>query len=262
MQKRIILVCGLSHSGTTLVDAMLGNDKNGFSCGELYSLYTKPPRQLKCSCCVSGKCSFWSKLTTVPKSSIHEYFLNYYDFIVDSSKFLPWVEHSIKSHHLHCGNLKEIKIVKLVLVQRTPEETFYSFWKRRMGRGHGNIELFVRNSKRYYSNFLKLDFPFIQVSLNSLLKDPKEKNFQKLCAEVGIPWMNGKRAFWTDHRHRLHGSGKVAAIMRNLIPSKFYSPPQLETIKNFPLERVSEECDKKLRPVLDLVDKSSEVSII
>jgi len=44
---KIILICGPAHSGTTLIDAILGNDPDGFSCGELFTLWDDP---LLCRC--------------------------------------------------------------------------------------------------------------------------------------------------------------------------------------------------------------------
>jgi hypothetical protein len=61
MQNKFIYIMGRGHSGSTILDALLGNGENAFSLGELVSGIFK--KEDVCSCGKKIKdCSFWSEV--------------------------------------------------------------------------------------------------------------------------------------------------------------------------------------------------------
>ena len=71
--KRLVMVCGAARSGTTMLDLMLGNAEDAFSCGEIYALF-RPFRthhfDPECTC-GSRDCDTWRQLRAVPEADFH-----------------------------------------------------------------------------------------------------------------------------------------------------------------------------------------------
>ncbi|MGK7888624.1 MAG: hypothetical protein AB4042_04775, partial [Leptolyngbyaceae cyanobacterium] len=102
--ERIVFICGLSHSGSTLLDLVLGGHPRFIGLGEVVRAID-PQRDLtqnKCSCGETAEqCIFWSK--AIPRLAgcleprtryqiVYDTFLEVFgrDYIlVDSSKYLP-----------------------------------------------------------------------------------------------------------------------------------------------------------------------------
>ena len=95
-KAKIILIGGTAYSGSTVLDLMLSNAQNGFSCGEVNALfrpYRKHHFSQKCACgendcdiwrnvLAGGECNLWNNLKAQnPKVS----------FFIDSSKDLVWL---------------------------------------------------------------------------------------------------------------------------------------------------------------------------
>ena len=61
---RVVYVAGYGRSGSTLVDAILGNHPDVFGSGELRSLFMRYPEEgVNCSCGIPlGECSFWHEV--------------------------------------------------------------------------------------------------------------------------------------------------------------------------------------------------------
>ncbi len=101
MNKDIIYIAGLYHSGSTLLDQYLGSKNNIVGLGEIYK-YIKDGPEEKCTC---GKntddCELWSKLI-IPKDKLSTNFEENYKKIIEvtSNQFrgIKYILDSSKCH--------------------------------------------------------------------------------------------------------------------------------------------------------------------
>lgn len=199
-KKTLILVCGANRSGTTMLDLMLGNADNAFSCGEVYSWF-RPTRRnhfvLRCSACAPEPCAIWNGLKDVKENLFHDTIFRKLgvDLVVDSSKNLCWVLDSNT-----WARRRSIRVVNLV-IWKDPVDLAYSFFKR------GGTSMEWRDPfVDYYSKFISLGMPFISVSYDELVADPARK-LRAVCEAIQIPYFSGKENFWIKKHHHLFGSG-------------------------------------------------------
>ncbi len=199
MQPILINICAPSFSGTTILDLMLGNAANGFSCGEVafwfrphYDYHTR----IECPCIDEGMCPIWRTLARVPEHRFHETACRELQLghIVDSSKKLTWVIDAnrwAEKSGMHAVNL---------LVWKTPIALAHSYWKR--GR---SLSVPGLRYARYYKRFIELGLPFAAVNFHRLTKSPAEQ-LQEICRYSLVPYFEGKEQFWTKQHHHLFGS--------------------------------------------------------
>ncbi len=194
----LVLVCGASRSGTTMLDLMLGNSDSAFSCGEIYALF-RPYRthhfDPDCSC-GQKPCPVWSVLGKVPEKNFHKAALDQpgIHHVVDSSKDLNWVLDSnlwARTNQL---------AVKNILLWKEPIDLAYSHWKR--GRP---VDYFRRSFLNYYERFLDLRLPFVAVNFEELVADPGAM-LEQVCGYAGIDYVAGQEEFWNKTHHHLFGS--------------------------------------------------------
>jgi hypothetical protein len=194
----LINICGASRSGTTVLDLMLGNATNAFSCGEVYAWF-RPWRihhkKLKCSC-GDVRCVKWERLRNLPASAFHRdafKSLNV-DFIVDSSKDEVWVLDTHRWAAVEGFKLRNI------LIWKDPVELAYSWWKR--GRG---VDFWRGEFIAYHSHIRSSGIGFASVKHSSIVRDPQE-TLAAICRYCGMDYFRDKEKFWTKEHHFLFGS--------------------------------------------------------
>ena len=218
----LINVCGSNRSGTTMLDLMLGNASDAFSCGEVYAWF-RPWRthhfKIVCSC-GQNPCPVWEKIKAVPENKFHSTVFKHLkvNFVIDSSKEECWLldtQQWASKHKIQVFNL---------LLWKNPIDLAYSYWKR--GK---DIRQWRNDFVRYYKNIFSTNLPFYSVYLNDLLSDPKTK-LLKICSVVGMPYFEGKENFSQKQHHHLFGSlgTRRQALSNNLVirtheiyPTKF-----------------------------------------
>ena len=194
----LINVCGAARSGTTMLDLMLGNAPDAFSCGEVYAWF-RPWRKhhfrAKCRC-GQNPCPVWEKIKNVPESRFHVTVLKELgvNFVVDSSKELCWL---IDTQGWAIAN--DVQVFKLLL-WKNPLNLAYSHWKRT-----GDLTAWRHEFVSYYGKFFETGLPFRSVYFNDLASDPQRK-LAEICAVVGMPYFDGKERFWEKQHHHLFGS--------------------------------------------------------
>lgn len=198
MSGQIITVCGPGRSGTTMLDLMLGNAGDVFSCGEVYAWF-RPWRRhhFSISCaCGQAPCPVWDGLKDVPESEFHVEALRQtgVNFVVDSSKELCWVVDTQR-----WAAAKDLAVSN-VLLWKSPVELAYSGFKRGMG-----LMFWREQFVRYYEEFFDGRIPFVSVFFDELARNPVEK-LQRLCDSIGMPYFPGKEDFWGKEHHHLFGS--------------------------------------------------------
>ena len=194
----LVNVCGVGRSGTTMVDLILGNGADAFSCGEVYAWF-RPYRthhfRIRCSC---GKdpCPIWEKIKDGPEENFHLDAFSKLNlkYLIDSSKEICWVIDANKwcqSSGIRVHNL---------LLWKDPISLAYSFWKR----GHGPSfwrERFVE----YYEQFFSVGLSYLAMNFNEFIANPRKK-LTDVCAALGMPYFAGKEEFWQGEYHHLFGS--------------------------------------------------------
>lgn len=198
LDRTLVNVCGAGRSGTTMLDLMLGNASNAFSCGEVYAWF-RPWRTTHFNpiCpCGENPCLVWKKIKDCEESSFH---LNVFeqlnvDFVVDSSKQLYWIIDSYE-----WAKTNDISVYN-ILIWKDPVNLSYSHWKRGEGLWYWREEF-----SRYYGKVIELGLPVIAIKLEDLVANPSEK-LSEICEAIGMPYFEGKERFWEKQHHHFFGS--------------------------------------------------------
>jgi len=214
-----------------MLDLILGNTANAFSCGEV-SAWFRPYRRhhfkIDCSCGLDP-CPVWEKVKDFSENAFHAHIfkLLQVDFIIDSSKDLCWLIDAQK-----WAAINGIKTTNLVL-WKNPVDLSYSYWKR----GHSLYywhNIFVN----CYSRFLDTGLPFRAVNFNELVSNPQTK-IPEICTAVGMQYFDGKERFWGKEHHYLFGSAgirrQVEAKESVVYSRETYSPEfegQINSLRN------------------------------
>lgn len=219
----LVNVGGATRSGTTMLDLMLGNASDAFSCGEVYTWF-RPWRahHFKLNCrCGQEPCPVWEKIRHV---SEHQFYATVFkalevNYVIDSSKELCWL---IDSQNWAINH--DIKVFKLVL-WKNPIDLAYSHWKRNQG-----LDGWRQEFVSYYTKFFETGLPFRSVYFNDLVNEPSKK-LAEICEIVGIPYFDGKERFWEKQHHHLrgsHGTYEQMAKGKSLFRASENFPPEFE----------------------------------
>jgi hypothetical protein len=248
----LINVCGATRSGTTVLDLMLGNASDAFSCGEVYARF-RPQRKHHFSArcrCGQAPCPIWETIGNVPGNQFHATVFKELGvkFVVDSSKELCWLIDSQK-----WAVVNRIMVFKLLL-WKNPVELAYSHWKR--GR---NLNGWCHEFISYYSKFFATGLPFRSVHYNGLVGSPQRK-LREICEIVGMPYFDGKERFWEKRHHHLfgsHGVAKQVADRDSTIRASEVFPPEFES----QIDTLSQRINKhpEVQQILEIL-KQAEVS--
>ena len=225
--KQIILIGGLSRSGSTMFDLMLGNDPNGFSCGEVYAWFRKrKPHHHFIDCpCGQDPCPKWDIISKYKEENFHRKTLRNLslDFIIDSSKNAPW----LRSINQYYKDNNDFQVVNF-LIYKQPMNIWHSFWKR-----HNSIDRFLQSWINYHQWIFSLNFNnFYTISYESLIENPSE-SLKTICETIDIPYFEGKERFWEGEHHHLFGSLGT----RNQLKSKNPTLYKIEYQENFEIEK-------------------------
>jgi hypothetical protein len=200
--KSLVMILGAARSGTTMLDLMLGNADDVFSCGEVWGLF-RPHRLHHFSprcLCGDPECAVWKRLATVEESEFHAAALaqDGINFVIDSSKDLRWL---LDSHKWAAAS--GFKIYNII-IWKDPMSLSYSHWKR--GRP---VDFYRKAFVRYYGRFLNLGLPFISVSYNRVIEDSVQV-LRELCDALGMQYESGREEFWRKRHHHMFGSAGTA----------------------------------------------------
>jgi hypothetical protein len=243
--KKVIMISGTARSGSTLLDRMVGNAPDGFSAGELSSLFRPWDKShllnssKKCFC-NDEKCSFWFEIKKKGEKKVYETIfdeMDHINFIVDSSKDPIWIEDQI-----NYAKFKNYKIFPMI-IYKTPLEFAYSFLKR-------DLILQWKNKwiKTHLHLFQILD-DFRTLRYKDLAKNPSFL-LKKICKYVGIPFFKEKEKIWNNKPdHFLFGSNTLRHS-KNLI----YYNSQYDKQKMNYLENNLDLKDNKLKRIMTVLE--------
>jgi hypothetical protein len=199
--KTCIFILSTAFSGSTMLDLMLANGQDGFSCGEL-SAYFRPwrPHHNHPHCgCGNPNCIIWPRLKEYGEDQIYTGIFREFPqvkHVVDTSKDISWLR--AQNNYLKSQNIKPIYIV----LWKDPLEYALSCWKR--GKSNG----WARKWTDYYSNVFSIIDKWVTVRYKDLAENPQD-TLRGLCSKIGIPYFDGKEHFWNGKYHSLFGSDSV-----------------------------------------------------
>ncbi len=197
MRKKVIFIASTSFSGSTMLDMILGNDKLGFSCGELRG-FMNPWRKnhLETDFISDESEMFWTKVKNNGVSNIYNTIFDSYPnirYIVDSTKDLFWIKKRSKEI------LKEGKYdIRYVILWKSPVEFAKSLHKR------DSLKIWEYSWVKYYRLAFSLLDKFVTVKYSRLVQD--DYYLQALCNELEIPYHTNKREFWNKRQFTLSGN--------------------------------------------------------
>ena len=225
MAKTLINILGAGRSGTTMLDLMLGNDVESFSMGEVYALF-RPHRKhhfsIDCNC-GDPECEYWVILEKCREDEMH---LKAFDilgvnYLVDSSKYLPWVMDSSKWVRKN-DNVRVVNI----LIYKPVISYIYSIYKR-----GESFEKALNSYKTYYKRFFQSGLDACAVSFDDLVHETDD-TLKQLCVITGQQFHEKRKEFWNKEHHHLYGSagtrkqvntGESHIRTRDEFPAEFQS---------------------------------------
>ena len=194
----LIHVYGTDRSGSTMLDVMLGNAPDAFSCGEV-SAWFRPYRnhhfQIDCLC-AQTPCTVWEKFKNVHEEDFHAAVVKELTvkYVIDSSKDICWLIDSQK-----WASRSGLKTVNL-LIWKDPIELAYSYWKR--GK---KVNSWRKSFVSCYGRLIRTGLSFLSIRYSDLAVDPSH-SLEKLCNALGMLYFEGKERFWEKQHHHLFGS--------------------------------------------------------
>ena len=199
--SKLVMVCGTSRSGSTMLDVMLGSSPNAFSCGEVtawFRPFRRHHRRIDCPC-GEEPCPVWDLLKRLPEREFHAEAASRMgvDFVIDSSKDLCWLIDAQRWAHVRGLTTNTIVIWK------DPVELAHSFWKRGQ-----NLDEWRRHFVPYHRRIFDLGLPVVAVPLSRLTADPAD-TLAKVCRAIGMEYVPSQERFWEKKHHHLFGSGGV-----------------------------------------------------
>jgi len=195
--KQFIFVGGTSFSGSTFFDMILANDPNGFSCGEVQSLF-RPywHHHIRPECgCANKQCTIWESTLKQGENNLHlslSQLLPNVTFAVDSSKDPFWIRsmgRMMQRHNLSVNN---------ILIWKTPLEIAHSFKKRH------RLDTWQDHWINYHRLYLSLIDDWRSVKYSEITTNTHTLN--NVCDYLQIPYFHGKEKFWEKRHHTLFGN--------------------------------------------------------
>ncbi len=206
MKKTILFIGGSSYSGSTMLDMMLSNTKQGFSVGEVHALF-RPyrPHHFKPICgCATPNCNIWEKIRDRGEQNLYQSVFNEFkstEYIVDSSKNPYWIERQTKNALLQGYEVYNIVIWK------NPVDFCSSMIKR-------NRKGCIKAWKNYYKLYMTIIENWTSISYKDLATDPA-LSLIKLCDSIGINYETGMENYWNKQHHTLFGNDSAKVHLFN-----------------------------------------------
>ncbi len=200
MLKKVVFVGGTSFSGSTMLDMMLANDPQGFSCGEIVNLFhpTRPHHVNPWCGCGSYGCAVWRQIYEAGPRGFYTKIsevLPDVSFIVDSSKNTCWIKQQEKVARAHGLDVSH------ALIWKSPENLAKSYAKR------GRLATFESAFINYHRLYTSRISSWAGVQYEQLVDNPSVLG--DLCDRLGIPMYPSKHEFWGKCHHTLFGNNSA-----------------------------------------------------
>lgn len=219
--KKVIFIGGSSYSGTTMLDMILSNDPEGFSCGEIHALfypYRKHHKKPTCGCGDSN-CMIWENIKKQGVKNCYRAIFQLFPqitFIIDSSKNPLWIKYQMKQ--LQQQNIS----YKNILIWKHPLDIAASHYKR------NQIDKWEQSWKNYHHLYFHLIQSFELIAYKDIIQS--KMSLKKVCDILGIPFFEDKSRYWEKTQHTLFGNRTAKIHLWNQESSVFLNThKQLES---------------------------------
>lgn len=181
--EQVIFIGGTFYSGTTFLELTLGNDKHGFSCGEVRDYFHPTERHHVNNHCSCGdqNCSVWEGIKHNGEINLYESIFKLYPevkFITDSSKDSFWIARQ-------CKKLKSIGIkTKNIVIWKTPDEIATSYYKR------NRLKEWHKRWISYHRLYCTLINDWRSIKCKDFIHNTSA--LENICNYADIPYFRGK----------------------------------------------------------------------
>lgn len=242
----LINVLGTSYSGTTMLDLMLGNGPEAFSCGEVHALF-RPFRTSHRGLAdalldQSDPNDPWARIGPVGQEGFHARVASALgvNVVVDSSKDLGWMIDA------HDWARRSGLLVANVVIWKYPHELAESYHKRDLG-----FEASRHHFLTYHQRLLSTGVPFTAVRWRDLAADPAA-TLRSLCELMGIPWRDGRERFWeAGATHLLGNAGTRAQADAGASKVRAPEPTPREIMEPFARFSARSRYESDAKPIID-----------
>lgn len=243
MNKKVIFIGGTSFSGSTLLDLMLSNSNDAFSCGEINALfYPYASHHLSPKCgCGNPQCTIWQQIQKFGEKRLYESIFRQFpsvSTIVDSSKDPLWIRDQTK--RLEYQGLD----VRQILIWKSPAEFRKSRAKRRKESG------WEQSWIAYHRYYFRMIPNWISVSYSDLVNDPT--TFQSVTNRLGLPYFEGKARYWTKTHHTLFGNNAAKISLYDEKSELFTNAKKERQLHATPMESNSMIAYRSVMPQVEL----------
>jgi len=198
--KQVIFIGGASYSGTTFLELTLGNDKHGFSCGEVKDYFhpTEEHHVNPCCSCGDKECLIWEEIKKNGEENLYESIFKLYPevkFITDSSKDPFWIARQ-------CKKLKSIGIkTKNIVIWKTPDEIATSYYKR------NRLKEWHKRWISYHRLYCTLINDWRSIKCKDFIHNTSA--LENICNYADIPYFRGKEKYQGIKSHMLFGNNSA-----------------------------------------------------
>jgi len=204
MNKKVIFVGGTIYSGSTFFHLTLANDPRGFAIGEAKNWFqptdVKHRRSNLVCQCGDPDCDLWYRVERNGMNHLYETIFDLHpgvEFIVDSSKYLTWIDS--QTSRLAGQGIE----VKHILIWKTLIEYAYSLQKRSaLDADNGKALAYWAD---YHQAFYSFFNDFGAVNYKNYTEE-HQTTLREACNFLEIPYFEGKEQFWDKRHHSLGGN--------------------------------------------------------
>lgn len=196
--KKILRIAGTAYSGSTMLDLMLANSKDAFSCGEVHHIFRPSrPEHLAPKCgCGDPACSIWIEVIQNGEKKLWNTLTTKFPNIrifIDSSKNPAWFSDQQSNDTIRAFSTENI------LIWKTPLEFAQSMWKR------NKFKFWKQAYIKYHTLYFNVATTWNSIRYADLARNPAKK-LEALCRSIDIEYFPGKEKYWNKVHHSLFGS--------------------------------------------------------
>lgn len=197
--KSKIFILSHSHSGSTLLDLMLGSHNQCSSLGEFVRISDKIKKKLPMCAVCDRDCSVWLKFKQLyRKHSLFDAAFSSFKtpFIIDSSKRVTWAKKHLTKHD-YCIHLIRYGLATMLKTKRKKgiiKSSDIQGWINR----NAKISKFMKSINKKRRIFIKYE---------DLVTEP-DKCLGKICKFLKIDYDSQMICFEKTHHHVVSGNAK------------------------------------------------------
>jgi hypothetical protein len=218
--KKLILICGVPHSGTTLLGLILGSHEDCFYGGEFNNiLYFNnnniPPDKRYCRTC-GPTCPIWNQFNLESKLDVYEQLtrITGKSIIIDSTKNINWLTQQI-------SNLKSEPVnLFLIYLMRDGRAVVNSLMRKYSDKDPKEIILDWKvHVEKTNSLFINFEGSKMKLHYEALALNPSEI-IEKICNFLGLNFEPYMVQFYLKEHHPIGGNlGTQYLLIKAMSPS-------------------------------------------